>query len=49
MSNWKITWFDGGRLREKTIFNCDFWNLASVASSEGVSTYGILKIERIAE
>lgn len=46
MSNWKVTWFDGVRLRETTVF-ADVYNVASAASGQGVHTYAIIKMEAL--
>ena len=47
MSDWKVTWWDGGRLRETLVLSCDAYNLISMAQNMGVMTYGIIKMERI--
>jgi hypothetical protein len=49
MSDWKVTWFDGAQLRETIVPMCDAYNVVSMASSQGVTTWSILKIERIAK
>jgi hypothetical protein len=46
MSHWKVTWFDGGQLRETVVFS-DPYGVVSAASNEGVSAYAIIKIERM--
>jgi hypothetical protein len=48
MSDWKITWFDGSQLRETIVFT-DLYSIGSIASSQGVNSWAIIKIERIAK
>jgi len=48
MSDWKVTWFDGAQLRETIVPLVDAYNVVNMASSHGVNTYSILKIERMA-
>lgn len=48
MNIWKVTWFDGSRLREK-VFESDIYNLASYATANGVNVYTIIKIEKVPE
>ncbi len=48
MSDWNVTWWDGGALRVTFVPMCDAFSVASVAGNMGVITYSILKIERVA-
>ncbi len=48
MSDWTVTWWDGGALRVTLVPMCDAFNVVSMASGMGVTSYAILKIERIA-
>ena len=46
MSNWKVTWWDGGNLRE-TVVHSDSYSVVATAGSHGVMQYSIIKIERM--
>ena len=47
MSDWKVTWFDGGTLRETFIPATDAYSVVSMASGQGVNAWTIIKIERV--
>lgn len=46
MSQWKITWWNYGQLKEAVV-SSDFYNLAGACAGAGVDMYAILKVERL--